>query len=132
MNESIAWLILVNLDREKTSYALHFDIKAMTEYDTLITRIKLAEEFRVNILEVFLDSMLVVNHVTGAFQAKSERLTKYVQFSKRLLGQFKCVHITQVARTKNTEADTLARLAPGIDRDEGMLVPVKKLLAPSI
>ena len=90
----------------------------------------MAEGLEVNILEVFSDSMLVVNHVTGTFQAKNERLARYVQIAQGLLGQFKHVRLTQVARVENVEADALARLASGIDGDEGMSVPVEKLLAP--
>ena len=37
-----------------------------------------------------------------------------------------------MARAENAEADALARLASGIDGDEGMSVPVEKLLAPSM
>ena len=125
----------MSLEGEKTSYALCFDFKTTNnkaKYEALITGLKLAEELEVNVIGVFLDSMLVVNQVTGTLQAKNERLTKYVHPTKCQIRQFKRVHLTQVARAENTKAGALARLASGIDRDEKMSVPVKKLLAPII
>ena len=135
VNGSETGLILVSLEGEKTSYALHFDFKVTNnkaDYEALIVGLKLVEQLKVNVLEVFSDSIIMVNQVASKFQVKNERLAKYVQLTKCLLGQFTSVLVTQVARAENADADALARLASGIDRDEEISILIKKLLAPSI
>ena len=135
MNGSGAGLILVSPEGEKTSYALSFNFKATNNesaYVALIVELKLTEELEVNVLEVFSDSILVANQVTSTFKEKNDRLVMYVQLAKCLLGQFKSVRVTQVARAENAKVDALTRLVSGIDRNEGMSVPIEELLAPSI
>lgn len=76
--------------------------------------------------------MLIVNHVTGAFQAKEERMAKYLGKVKSLINQFRKHTVTRIPRSKNNEADALARLASGIDMKGLVSVPMECLHQPSI
>ena len=67
-----AGLILVSLEGHRMHCALRFGFKASnneTEYEALITGLKLAKEMKVESLEVYSDSQLVVCQVTNEYQA---------------------------------------------------------------
>ena len=53
-------------------YALRFKFKASNnevEYEALIVRLKLAKEIKVESLEIFSDSQLIVCQITDEYQA---------------------------------------------------------------
>lgn len=130
---SEAGLVLISPDYYKIN--LRFDFKASNkkaEYKALIAGLDLVRELGVEAIEVFSDSMLIVNHVTGVFQAKEERMTKYLGKSKTLLDQFRSHILTRIPRSKNSEVDTLVRLAFGIDADGFISFPIKRLNQSSI
>lgn len=57
-------LVLISLDHYKTSHPIRFDFKASNneaEYEALIAGLHLARELVVKAIEVFSDSMLIVN-----------------------------------------------------------------------
>ena len=67
--------MLFSPDHYKTSYTLRFNFNMSNneaKYDTVIVDLDWARELRVETIEVFTNSMLIVNHVTGAFQVKEE------------------------------------------------------------
>ena len=69
-----AGLFLIGPHRVKISYALKFGFEASSkaEYEALIARIRLAKDIGVEKLEVFSDSMLVVQQLNGQYEAKGE------------------------------------------------------------
>ena len=141
MNESLGsrgfkgGLELINPNYYKTSYALRFNFKVLNNkanYEVLITSLNLAQKLGVEAIEVFGDSMLIVNKVTMAFQDREERMAKYLRKVKFLLDQFKRHIVTQIPRFENIEANALAQLASGIDMEGLIFVPMKCLYQPSI
>lgn len=62
-------------------------------------------------LKVRDDSQLVVNQVSGQFQAKGENMHAYVNRATDVMKSFKKVAVTQVLRSKNIKIDALAKLA---------------------
>ena len=63
-----AGLVLISPDHYKTSQALRFDFKASNneaKYNTLITSLDLVQELKMEAIEIFCDSMVIVNQVTG-------------------------------------------------------------------
>lgn len=61
-----ARIILANLDRIVTKYALKFNFKASNnaiEYEALFTSLKIAKELRVQKLKVFSNYQLIVGHI---------------------------------------------------------------------
>ena len=101
---SEAGLVLVSPDQFKTRQALRFNFKASNneaEYEALIAGLGLARELEVQDIEVFSDSMLIVNQVMGEFQAKEKRMAKYLEKEKILLGQFMSQLITRIPRSEN-------------------------------
>ena len=60
--------------------ALRFGFKAFNkeaEYEALIARLNLAKEMKVESLEIYSDSQLVVCQVTDEYQARGEKIGAY-------------------------------------------------------
>src|ERR1044072_1594728 len=71
----------------------------------------LAAEMEALQLLIRSDSQLVVSHVQGDYQAKDEKLVKYLNKVELLKKKFEEVRIEHVLREKNTRADILPKLA---------------------
>ena len=115
--------------------ALIFSFKASNnevEYEALIVGLKLAREIKVESLEIYSDSQLVVCQVTDEYQARGEKMAAYLQKVKDLLSAFSSFKIQQVPRAQNTQVDTLARLASTKDAELLEVIPVEFLNKPSI
>jgi hypothetical protein len=52
-----------------------------------------------------------VGQVNSEYEAKEDRMAKYLKLVKDTIGWFDEVTLVQVPREQNTEADTLAKLA---------------------
>ena len=83
-------------------------------------------------IEVSSDSMVIVNQITGEFQAREDRMAKYLGKVKALLSQFRRYTVVRVPRSENLEADALARLASGSDTEGLVHIPIERLEQPSI
>jgi ribonuclease HI len=81
------------------------------EYLALITGLGKAAEWRPDRLEVFLDSQLVVEQVTGRWKVKHADLRPLHEQAVRLLRGFPRVTVSHVPRERNRGADALANKA---------------------
>ena len=78
-------LIFISTKGHRMHYALRFGFKASNneaEYDALIPGLKLAKEIKVESLEIFNDSQLIVCQITGDYQARKEKMAAYLQKAK--------------------------------------------------
>ncbi|MGJ8488650.1 ribonuclease HI family protein, partial [Glaesserella parasuis] len=71
------------------------------EYEALIAGLKLALELGVKTLEVKSDSQLVSKKVNGSYQAKDQRMKKYLDVVSDLTAKFDALKITQIGRDDN-------------------------------
>ncbi|KAH7857907.1 hypothetical protein Vadar_017790 [Vaccinium darrowii] len=78
------------------------------------------------------DSKLVVNQVTGEYEARDDRMTKYVRSVKELMKDFSDMKIEQIARDGNSHADALAGLAAACDKGEGRTISIGTIEIPTI
>ena len=81
--------------------ALRFGFKASNneaEYEALIARLKLGKEMKVESLEIFSDSQLIVCQIIDKYQAREEKMAAYLQKAKELLGSFSSYTIRQIPR----------------------------------
>lgn len=62
-------------------------------------------------LDIYLDSLLLVNQVKGKYKVKNSRLFPLYQQLTSLLSQFPKFNITHVSRSHNQVADSLANQA---------------------
>ena len=61
--------------------ALKFGFKASNnevEYEALIAGLKLTKEMKVESLDIFIDSQLVVCQITDEYQAQEEKMSAYL------------------------------------------------------
>uniref|UniRef100_A0A2N9EH15 Uncharacterized protein n=1 Tax=Fagus sylvatica TaxID=28930 RepID=A0A2N9EH15_FAGSY len=76
------------------------------------------EKDKFETLTVKSNSQLIVGQVKGEYEAKEDRMKKYLTVVKDLLAHFKKVELLQIPREDNVAADRLARLASsGIEID---------------
>ena len=54
---------------------------------------------------------MVIRQVNGMYEAKKERMKKYLNKVRRLIKKFSKAHFVQIPREENMEADTLAKEA---------------------
>ena len=76
-----AGLVLTGPHGVKILYALKFGFEASNneaEYEALIAGIRLAKDIGAEKLEVFSDSMLVVQQLNGQYEAKGEGMIQYL------------------------------------------------------
>ncbi|XP_060974106.1 uncharacterized protein LOC133039271 [Cannabis sativa] len=72
--------------------------------------LKLALEMRIEYLQAFSDSQIVVCQDNGEHLARGGRLVKYLTIVCELMQKFKKVVVSRVLRAHNSHADALARL----------------------
>jgi len=84
---------------------------SQVEYQTLIKGLELLKEVHADAIEIFGDSMLVINQLAGIYECRSEVLITYYEKSMRLLRKFKSFQLEHVPRLHNEEANRLAQHA---------------------
>ena len=83
------------------------------EYQALIKGLELLREVRADAVEIFGDSMLVINQLAGSYECRSEVLITYFERSMQLLKEFKNFRLEHVPRLHNEDANRLAQHASG-------------------
>ena len=79
---------MIGPNKIQIKYAVKLQYNATnnaTEYEALLTGLKLAIEVKAEHLKIYSDSQLVVNQVKGTYQVKEPSIIKYVQKAKQLL-----------------------------------------------
>jgi len=75
------------------------------EYHALVSGLEWCKQHDVKNVEVFLDSLLVVNQMKGVFKVKNRDLWALHESAKKLQGCFKKIRFTHVPRELNKLAD---------------------------
>jgi hypothetical protein len=83
-------------------------------------------------LDVFYDSQLVVNQISGEYTAKDEKMVAYLIEARRLLGEFKYVQVDHISRDLNGHADALASLASAVAPELRRIISVGVQNLPSV
>ena len=82
--------------------ALRFGFKASNneaEYEALIARVELAKEMKVESLDIFNDSQLVVRQINCEYQAREGKMAAYLHKANKLLESFGSYTISQILRS---------------------------------
>ncbi|KAM6563003.1 hypothetical protein CsatB_023001 [Cannabis sativa] len=103
-----------------------------TKYEALIAGLKLAREMKAEHIEICSNSQLVVNIISGEYEARGEKMIAYLSKIHDLLAQFKSYALRQIPRKENTTADALAQRASSTVNDQANLIPIQFLKEPSI
>ena len=87
----------------------------------MLKGIWLLQEIGVDAIEIFGDSMLVVNQLISIYECKDHILRIYHEECCRLLKEFKKVIIEHVPKLYNGDANRLAQHASGYRPMEGVM-----------
>uniref|UniRef100_A0A2N9F6C2 RNase H type-1 domain-containing protein n=1 Tax=Fagus sylvatica TaxID=28930 RepID=A0A2N9F6C2_FAGSY len=102
-----------------------------SEYEALLIGLKCARKLGADRLRVFCDSQLVVNQISGEYQARDERMALYLRAVKNSLSKFEFTQVEQIGREHNSHADILAKLATAKETNMERTVTVEVLNSPS-
>ncbi|XP_074344614.1 uncharacterized protein LOC141683736 [Apium graveolens] len=104
---------LISPEAHKIRRATHLAFHATNndaEYEALLNGFKLALEMKVENLNVFNDSMIVVYQINGGYQAKGQRIELYLKCVQRIIVRFNEVRLELIPHGQNEGADELAKL----------------------
>ena len=83
-------------------------------------------------LKLNTDSKLVVGKITNEYEAKEDRMKRYLKLINQLISHFDDVMVDQVPREENLEADEVARLASYNDNTEKLGLYMEVQTIPNI
>ncbi|MFA7202704.1 MAG: ribonuclease HI family protein [Candidatus Caldatribacteriota bacterium] len=96
---------------EKSIYIGHAT-NNVAEYMGLVNGLEIAQKMNINKINIFSDSLLVVNHINGKYKISNSRLKPLYDRSIELLNLFGNGYtITHIPRAQNSRADELANKA---------------------
>ena len=113
-----ARVVLISPEREILKYAIRLQFSTTNnevEYEVLLTRLSLVKALKAKNLIVQADSQPIIGQVKGDYEAKEERMQKYLKITQQLLQHFDNLDFMQIPWTKSVEADFLARVASSDD-----------------
>ena len=64
-----------------------------TEYEAMLIGLRTAKKLGANHLQIFCDSQLVANQISGEYQARDDRMSAYVTVARTLLFEFDSTHV---------------------------------------
>jgi len=82
-----------------------------TEYIAYIIGLKVILKLKVEKLDVYRNSLLIICQVNGEWQIKDEKLKSYQDYLLMLANEFEDIKFTHMSRDKNQFANVLATLA---------------------
>ncbi|GKV29735.1 hypothetical protein SLEP1_g38636 [Rubroshorea leprosula] len=129
-----AGAVLIGPDGFKSEHALRFKFQTTNnaaEYEALIYGLKLASELKVQSIQVFSDSQLMVGQVNGSCEVRDPQLGRYTSVVNRLKSRFASFQIDKIPRADNHRADELSKLASSRDFNPQRSTIVEVLDAPS-
>ena len=102
------------------------------EYEVIQSGLDLALAVSVSKLRVYSDSQLVVRHVQKEYEAKDERMARYLAKVRDTLQQFFEWTVEKIKRVENGRADALAGIAASLPIKEAILLPIHVQVNPSV
>ena len=128
-------LILTSPDGIDVEYALRFIFQTSNngaEYEGVIAGLNLVHSMEADQLEVCGDSQLVVKQIEDDYEAKGEKMIRYLKKVRELLKKFIWVQVRHILRMENSWADALAKLLTASQEDLDRRVPIEHLMEPSV
>ena len=91
----------------------------------------MVQRMRGKVVEMFLDSRLVVGQVGGELEARDLRIQEYLNQVRHLQSGFESFNLLQIPRNKNTHADFLATLITFSTKSLPQVILVEDLCKPT-
>ncbi|XP_075499970.1 uncharacterized protein LOC142538540 [Primulina tabacum] len=110
----VVGVVLVSPSREKIKLALRIDSRVTNneaEYEAVLTGLQAAREVGASRVIIYSDSQFVTQQIKGTYEAKNEKILKYLGLITARAASLTDWSIERIPREENAEADTLAKLA---------------------
>ena len=107
-------MVLQSLEEDKLKHKVCLQYQTTNneiEYEALLKGLELARFVEAKSILVLRDSRLFMGQINKTYEAKEERMRKYLNRVIRLVKRFKEADFIQILREENIEADTLAKEA---------------------
>lgn len=128
-------LLLESPTGEYLKQSIRLDFPASNneaEYEAILSGLNLAVTLNAVKVKVHSDSQLVVGQIQKEYEAKDERMGKYLLKVKELSSQLEEWVIEKIPRLENAQADALAGIAASFPTKESTMLPIYVQIAPSI
>ncbi|XP_075499106.1 uncharacterized protein LOC142537480 [Primulina tabacum] len=110
-------VLIISPPGEKIKLALRIDSRITNneaEYKAVIAGIRAAREIGASRIILYSDSQLITQQIKGIYEAKDDRMLKYLQLIQAQAETFVDWSIEQIPREENGEADALAKMAASL------------------
>ena len=101
------------------------------EYETLLVGMTMIQKLGGKAVEFFSDSRLVVGQVQGELEARDPKMQEYLNQVRHLQSGFESFNLSQVSRSRNTHADSLAMLATSSAQSLPRVILIEDLCNPT-
>lgn len=95
-------------------YALRFDFQVSNneaKYEAILTGLLLEREVGAKDLSASSDSLLITILVNDTYEAKDQRMQRYLDTTRKLTHSFKSFKINHISQGKNKRANAVSKLA---------------------
>ncbi|GKV50197.1 hypothetical protein SLEP1_g56910 [Rubroshorea leprosula] len=109
-----AGALLIGPNGYRSEHALKFNFDAtnnMAEYEALLLGLQLALELKINAIQVYSDSQLVVNQINSLCEVVDSVMMKYVALVAELKCRFQRFCLSKIPWAENEQADSLSKFA---------------------
>ncbi|XP_075473428.1 uncharacterized protein LOC142504447 [Primulina tabacum] len=110
-------VVLVSPLGENVKLALRIDSRITNneaEYEAVLAGIRAAREVGASRIIPYSDSQLITQQIKGIYEAKDDKMLKYLRLIRAQAESFMDWSIEQVPREENSEADALAKMAASL------------------
>ena len=127
-------LVLISPKRITIEKSLRLGFSATNnevEYKALLIGMIMVQKLGGETIEVYSDSRLVVDQVQGELEARDPRMQEYLSQVRHLQYGFESFNLSQVPKSRNTHADSLAILATSSAQSLPRVILVEDLYNPT-
>ncbi|XP_050247585.1 uncharacterized protein LOC126695025 [Quercus robur] len=128
-------VIITTPDGEVLKYGVQLRFPATNneaEYEGILTGLRLGKALDAKNLLIQSDSKLVIGQIRGEYEAKEERMQKYLKLARQLAQEFNTVEFIQIPRSQNLRADEVSKLVSSKEEGTGTDLAMEVQKHPSI
>ncbi|XP_074360541.1 uncharacterized protein LOC141700745 [Apium graveolens] len=106
-------VILISPEKFKIQQAIKFCFNVTNkeaEYEGLIAGLRMDQHLKVQVIQIFSDSQLVVKQLLGEYKTINDKMIAYTKIAKNLLQSFSSWTLNYTDRSENQWADALSKL----------------------
>ena len=107
-------------------------INNKVEYKGILTGLRLRKALRAKNLLIQSNLKLVIGQIKEEYEAKEERMQKYLELTKHLAQEFDKLEFVQIPRGQNMAADEIAKMASSEEGSASMELNIEVQKRPSI